>query len=88
MPNGPDTPGARRDRSAIQGSNSLTGLAARIKAEHNARDAAIAFSFAVQDGAGVEAIRRALSRDSNENATGPLGRTFDIITEGTEGRQP
>jgi|SRR6516164_1672006 ribonucleoside-diphosphate reductase alpha chain len=46
-------------------------------ADTNARDAAIAFPFAIQDGADPEAIRKALSRDSNGNASGPL----DGITE-------
>jgi hypothetical protein len=50
-------------------------------ADTNARDAAIAFSFAVQHGADPEAIRNALSRDSRGNASGPLGAALDIITE-------
>jgi len=37
------------------------------------------FSFAVQHGANPEAIRRALSRDSRGNASGPLGAALDII---------
>ena len=48
-------------------------------ADVNARDAAIAFSFAVQHGADPDAIRRALSRDSRGNASGPLGIALDII---------
>jgi len=44
-----------------------------------ARDSAIVFSFAVQHGADPEAIRRALCRDSNGNASGPLGAALDII---------
>jgi hypothetical protein len=43
------------------------------------RDLAIAFSFAAQHGADVEAIRRALCRDSDGNALGPLGRVLDLI---------
>ena len=50
-------------------------------ADTNARDAAIAFPFAIQDGADPEAIRKALSRDSNGNASGPLGSALDGITE-------
>lgn len=49
-------------------------------ADTNARDAAIAFSFAVQHGADPEAIRKALSRDSQGRATGPLGAALDRIT--------
>src|SRR5215510_425347 len=48
-------------------------------ADTNARDAAIAFSFAVQHGADPEAIRKALSRDSQGRASGPLGSALDFI---------
>jgi hypothetical protein len=48
-------------------------------ADTNARDAAIAFSFAVQHGADPEAIRRALCRDAKGNASGPLGAALDAI---------
>ena len=51
-------------------------------ADTNARDAAIAFSFAVQHGADPEAIRKALSRDSQGRATGPLGAALDLIAGG------
>jgi hypothetical protein len=54
-------------------------------ADVNARDAAIVFSFAVQHGADPEAIRRALCRDSEGRASGPLGAALDILA--TE-RQP
>jgi hypothetical protein len=50
-------------------------------ADVNARDAAIAFSFVVQYGADPEAIRSALSRDSQGRASGPLGAVLDIIAE-------
>lgn len=43
------------------------------------RDAAIIFSFAIQHGADPEAIRRALCRDSQGNASGPLTKALDII---------
>jgi len=48
-------------------------------ADTNARDAAIAFSFAVQHGADIEEIRRALCRESNGRASGPLGTALDIL---------
>jgi len=48
-------------------------------ADTHARDSAIVFSFAVQHGADPEAIRRALSRDSQGRATGPLGTALDHI---------
>src|SRR5262245_43925355 len=50
-------------------------------ADTNARDAAIAFSFAVQHGADPEAIRRALCRDSQGRASGPLGCALDAIAD-------
>jgi hypothetical protein len=50
-------------------------------ADTNARDPAIAFSFAVQHGADPEVIRRALCRDAKGNASGPLGAALDIICD-------
>ena len=49
-------------------------------ADTNARDAAIAFSFAVQHGADPDTIRKALSRDGRGNPSGPLGTALDKIT--------
>ena len=43
------------------------------------RDLAIVFSFAVQHGADAEAIRRALCRDSQGRALGPLGTILDLL---------
>jgi hypothetical protein len=51
-------------------------------ADTNARDAAITFSIAVQCGADPEVIRKALSRDSQGRATGPLGAALDQIAGG------
>jgi len=48
-------------------------------ADVNARDAAIAVSFALQYGADPEAIRGALSRDSRGRASGPLGTALDFL---------
>jgi hypothetical protein len=48
-------------------------------ADTNARDAAITFSIAVQHGADPEAIRKALSRDSQGRPSGPLGTALDVI---------
>jgi hypothetical protein len=53
-------------------------------ADTNARDAAVAFSFAVQFGADAEAIRRALSRDSHGSPLGPLGVALDAIAKGVQ----
>jgi hypothetical protein len=50
-------------------------------ADVNARDAAIACSFALQHGADPEVIRRALCRDSRGSASGPLGVALDCIAE-------
>src|SRR5215813_5004615 len=48
-------------------------------ADTNARDAAIAFSFAVQHGADPHVIRRALCCDSHGRASGPLGAALDLL---------
>ena len=50
-------------------------------ADTNARDAAIAFSFAVQHGANVEDIHKALCRESDGRASGPLGAALDVIVK-------
>jgi hypothetical protein len=50
-------------------------------ADTSARDAAIVLSFALQHGAEVEVIRRALSRDSHGRASGPLGAALDCLAE-------
>jgi ribonucleoside-diphosphate reductase alpha chain len=48
-------------------------------ADVNARDAAIATSIALQGGADFETIRKALCRDSQGRASGPLAAALDII---------
>jgi hypothetical protein len=48
-------------------------------ADSAARDSAIVLSIAVQHGADLEMIRRALGRDSQGRASGPLGAALDII---------
>ncbi len=48
-------------------------------ADTNARDAAIVFSISVQCGADPEVIRKALCRDAQGRASGPLGCALDQI---------
>jgi hypothetical protein len=48
-------------------------------ADTNARDSAIVCSIALQYGADLETIRRALCRDSHGNPSGPLGTALDLI---------
>ena len=48
-------------------------------ADSAARDSAIVLSIAVQHGADLEIIHRALCRDSQGRASGPLGAALDII---------
>jgi hypothetical protein len=43
------------------------------------RDAAIILSFALQHGADIEAIRRALCRDAEGRALGPIGVALDLL---------
>ncbi|HVI11460.1 MAG TPA: hypothetical protein VM822_01180 [Pseudolabrys sp.] len=47
----------------------------------NARDAAILLSFALQFGADIRAIRRALCRDSQGRALGPVGAALDLLLD-------
>jgi hypothetical protein len=48
--------------------------------EAMARDAATVASIALQYGAPVETIRRALTRDADESASGPLGAALDLLS--------
>jgi hypothetical protein len=48
-------------------------------ADVSARDAAIACSIAIQSGADIDTIRKALCRDSQGRPSGPLGMALDII---------
>jgi hypothetical protein len=57
----------------------LTNHKSNSAADTAARDAAIAFSFAVQCGADADQIRRALCRDGQGRASGPLGCALDLI---------
>ena len=50
----------------------------------NARDAAILLSFALQHGADIDAIRKALCRDSRGRALGPIGKALDLLAEASE----
>jgi hypothetical protein len=45
----------------------------------NARDAAIVLSFALQHGADINAIRKALCRDSAGRPLGPLAAALDLL---------
>ncbi|MGB9392810.1 MAG: hypothetical protein WCB70_22850 [Xanthobacteraceae bacterium] len=47
----------------------------------NARDAAILLSFALQYGADVNAIRKALCRDGQGRALGPVARALGLLTD-------
>jgi hypothetical protein len=49
-----------------------------------ARDAAIAISFALQFGARLKDIGRALSRDGSGRASGPAGRALDLLASERE----
>jgi hypothetical protein len=43
------------------------------------RDSAIILSFALQHGADIESIRRALCRDSQGRALGPIAMALDLL---------
>lgn len=57
----------------------LTNNRSNSAADTAARDSAIVLSIALQHGADLETIRRALCRDSQGRASGPLGAALDII---------
>ena len=47
----------------------------------NAADAAVLFSIARQYGAPLEVLRKALMRDANGKASGPLVAAIDLIAD-------
>jgi ribonucleoside-diphosphate reductase alpha chain len=49
----------------------------------NARDAAVAASLLLQHGCPVDTLRRALTRNSDGAASGPLAHALDLLAEGT-----
>lgn len=57
----------------------LSNHKAGSAADTAARDSAITASLALQHGAGLEMIRRALCRDSTGRPNGPLGVALDMI---------
>jgi hypothetical protein len=59
----------------------LSNHKAGSHADTAARDAAITCSIALQFGADIETVRRALCRDGRANASGPLGVALDLIAE-------
>jgi hypothetical protein len=50
----------------------------------NARDAAILLSFALQHGADINEIRKALCRDSKGQALSPIGEALDRLANERE----
>jgi ribonucleoside-diphosphate reductase alpha chain len=46
----------------------------------NAHDAAVAVSLLLQYGCPVETLRRALTRNSDGSASGPLARALDLLS--------
>jgi hypothetical protein len=50
-------------------------------ADTNARDSATVCSIALQCGADVETIRKAVCRDSHGRASGPLGAVLDRLVD-------
>jgi hypothetical protein len=58
----------------------LTNHKAGSAADTAARDAAITCSIALQFGADIETIRKALCRDARGNANGALGVALDMLS--------
>ena len=59
----------------------LTNHKAGNQSDTNARDAAIILSFALQHGADIDEIRKALCRDGTGRALSPIGAILDILVE-------
>ena len=57
----------------------LTNHKSGNQSDTNARDAAIILSFAIQHGADINDIRKALCRDSRGRALGPVGVALDLM---------
>jgi hypothetical protein len=57
------------------------GRACETTSVASARDAAICCSIALQFGADIETIQKALCRDSLGRPSGPLGAALDLIAE-------
>jgi ribonucleoside-diphosphate reductase alpha chain len=57
----------------------ITNHKAGSAADCNARDGAVVCSIALQYGAPLDVIRKALMRNSRGDASGPLGAALDII---------
>jgi ribonucleoside-diphosphate reductase alpha chain len=53
--------------------------------ESQARDAAITASLFFQNGGSPETLRRALTRNSDGSAAGPLGKLLDLLASGAGG---
>ena len=49
----------------------------------NARDAAVAASLLLQHGCPVDTLRRALTRNGDGSASGPLAHALDLLAEAT-----
>jgi hypothetical protein len=59
----------------------LNNQKSNSSADVAARDSAIVFSIAIQYCADIETIRKALCRDSQGRASGPLGVVLDRLDE-------
>lgn len=59
----------------------LTNHKSGNQSDTNARDAAIILSFAIQHGADINDIRKALCRNSAGRALGPVGAALDHIAK-------
>ena len=59
----------------------ISNAKAGSHADAAAKDSAVVASIALQFGADVETLRRALLRDSQGRASGPLGVAIDLVAE-------
>jgi hypothetical protein len=61
----------------------LSNCKSNSTADTNARDSAVVCSIALQYGADLNVIRKALCRDAQGRPSGPLGAVLDLIVQGS-----
>jgi hypothetical protein len=59
----------------------LSNCKSNSTADTNARDSAVVCSIALQYGADLNVIRRALCRDAQGRPSGPLGAALDLVVK-------
>ena len=75
------TAGVRRFENGQLAEIFLTTAKHGTAVDVNARDAAVAASLLLQHGCPVDTLRRALTRNGDGSASGPLAHSLDLLAE-------